>query len=364
MKGVININGDIGSFDWDGDEVKGVSLTDVIAQVKKQKDATSFDVFINSKGGSVKVGMDIYNYLKSLPQPITTIGQGVVASIATVIFMAGDVRKIEKNVAFMIHLPSGMVHGTSEEIAAYSKLVEKVEGEMIELYMKGLDLDKDTVKALLEDETWLNEEQLTALGVITEQPENIIAKLYIGEELKINSKKRKMSTNKKSLIDQIKALINGNVTAKIVFDANNAEINFFELAEDAVPVEGDMATVDGEPAEGSYTMTDGSVYNFEAGALVSITMPEEEVTVEELQTELEETMAKLSQTQAELATIKASLSVTKKTLQEKETILAKIASMKAEDFEEEEARRKPNRRSADPAPKKSRVGSAIARIRK
>ena len=55
-------------------------------QVKRQPEATRFDVYINSEGGLVDVGFDIYNYLRSLGLPITTIGSGMVASIATVNF--------------------------------------------------------------------------------------------------------------------------------------------------------------------------------------------------------------------------------------------------------------------------------------
>ena len=107
MIGKIYISGLIGTF---GDE-KGVELIDVISQVKKQPQATSFEVYINSEGGVVDVGFDIYNFLKSLGLPITTIGNGMVASIATVIFMAGTKRVVTPNTDFMIHLPMGGIEG-------------------------------------------------------------------------------------------------------------------------------------------------------------------------------------------------------------------------------------------------------------
>ena len=83
MQGNIFINGLIGSF---GTE-QGVELIDIIQQVKKQPNATSFKVNINSEGGAVDVGFDIYNYLRSLGKPIETFGSGLVASIATVNLM-------------------------------------------------------------------------------------------------------------------------------------------------------------------------------------------------------------------------------------------------------------------------------------
>ena len=85
MTGNIYISGQIGTFDG----TPGTELIDIVSQVKSQPKATAFNVHINSEGGLVDVGFDIYNYLKSLGKPITTIGSGIVASIATVIFMAG-----------------------------------------------------------------------------------------------------------------------------------------------------------------------------------------------------------------------------------------------------------------------------------
>lgn len=76
MTGNIYISGQIGNFDG----VKGVELLDVIAQVRNQPEATDFNVHINSEGGLVDVGFDIYHYLKSLGKPVTTIGSGIVAT--------------------------------------------------------------------------------------------------------------------------------------------------------------------------------------------------------------------------------------------------------------------------------------------
>src|SRR5690625_5103242 len=88
MNGNIYINGLIGTRLNEKGEVeeKGVELLDVILQVKNQPKAESFTVYINSPGGYVDVGFEIHDYLKSLGKPIKTVGQGMVASIATVIF--------------------------------------------------------------------------------------------------------------------------------------------------------------------------------------------------------------------------------------------------------------------------------------
>jgi ATP-dependent protease ClpP protease subunit len=94
------------------------NLLDVIKQVKAQSSATEFVVKIDSTGGYVDTGMDIYNYLRNLKKPITTITSKAY-SIASVIFMAGDVRIIPEGTidAVMIHLPWMEVIGDADTIA-------------------------------------------------------------------------------------------------------------------------------------------------------------------------------------------------------------------------------------------------------
>jgi len=141
MVGQIFINGQIGA----NPEEKGVNLIDVIAQVKNQPFATSFEVYINSEGGYVDVGFDIHDYLRSLKLPIKTIGVGLVASIATVIFMAGDERILKEGTQFMIHLPSGAVEGNSEEIAYYHQMMQDTQSRLVKFYTNTLALTEEAI---------------------------------------------------------------------------------------------------------------------------------------------------------------------------------------------------------------------------
>ena len=148
MRGQIYIVGDIGQFD---ESSPFVDLVKVISQVRDQPNATSFDVFIDSPGGRVDVGMDIYNYLKSLNKPLHTIGMNMVASMATVIHLAGDTRTIRTNTEYMIHLPWGGVDGTSEEIEAYSKELKATESMLLNFYVDNTGNPKEAIMPLLSD---------------------------------------------------------------------------------------------------------------------------------------------------------------------------------------------------------------------
>lgn len=268
MEGNIYITAEIGCFD----DIVGVQLIDVIQQVKKYPGATSFNVFINSPGGEVEAGFDIYNYLRSLGVPIKTIGSGMVASIATVIFMAGAERVLRPDCAFMIHLPSGGIGGTADEIAEYANEVKAVEKRLIDFYKKVCNTTEEAIRPLLKNETFLTIEQAITLGFATEAGVAVAAKakLFINPNTNIN--KSNMTPEDKNWIQTLFAGVETKIKsigAKIVglklTAADGATmVEFADLADDATPVKGDKATVDGKPAEGEILMPDGTTLVFAA----------------------------------------------------------------------------------------------------
>lgn len=272
MFGEIKIYGQIGSFDNE----KGVELMDVISQVRKQPEATGFNVHINSPGGSVDVGFDIYNYLKSLGLPIATVGKELVASIATVIFMAGNKRTVEPNTEFMIHLPMGGIEfATASEMEEYTKGMKQVEGDIVNFYAKELGLGKEALFPLLRNETWLSDDQLMDLGFVTSSNEMQIAAIL----KKHKSKTINKMSNKKGKWSKILDILQSKedeVVSKMIFTAEEKELIFPDVEEDGVIEVGAKATFEGKPAEGEIVGQDGKTYVFEAGVLTAIVEPETE----------------------------------------------------------------------------------------
>ena len=273
MIGKIYISGLIGTFN----EERGVELIDVISQVRKQPNATSYEVNINSEGGVVDTGFDIYNFIKSLGVPITTIGNGMVASIATVIFMAGSKRVVRPKTEFMIHLPMGGIdYATADEMELHSKTVRNLENKIITFYANELSLSKEAVSPLLKNETWLKRNELLDLGFVTTE-----TNLKISARAIINSKTK---INKMSKTSKLKKILNkflGETVNKVVFTADNVELTFPDLTEDD-PIEvGAKATLEGVAAEGEILGADGKTYVFEAGILTEIKEESEEEEVNE-----------------------------------------------------------------------------------
>lgn len=270
MEGNIYINGAIGSMPMEN----GVMLKDIISQVKHQPNATSFNVHINSEGGNVDTGFDIYNYIKSLGVPIKTIGSGIVASIATVIFMAGSERVLRDGTSFMIHLPMGGVDGTADEIESFSKEVRAVEDRLTKFYSELTNIDKEAVRALLKAETWLTGDEAINMGFATTASLPIAAKAYFNT----NKNNSNMTKDDKSWIEEkfnsIMNLFKSSIKNIVVQDAEGREIEFPTVEEGQTISIGDTATIDGAPADGEITMPNGQVITFEGGAVLTIMEPE------------------------------------------------------------------------------------------
>ena len=292
MEGTIYINGQIGSYE----DQKGTELIDIIQQVKAQVGATSFRVHINSEGGVVDTGFDIFNYLKSLQLPITTVGSGLVASIATVIFMAGDTRVLTSGTQFMIHSPiGGITNVTADEIEAYAQSVRDCETKLIKFYTNQTGLGADAIAPLLRNETWLTEDQATSLGFATALNEPILAKAY----LNFKNDKPMTKEDKSWIEEKFTSILNAfkkPIVNIVLQDANGVAIDFAEVMEGETPAIGAIATVDGQPAEGEYIMPDGSTYVFVAGELTQIV----EAVDDKANEELEALRKQLAEKEAEL----------------------------------------------------------------
>lgn len=302
MTGNIYISGQIGTFDG----VAGVELVDVIGQVKKQPEATAFNVHINSEGGLVDVGFDIYHYLKSLGRPITTIGSGIVASIATVIFMAGSQRQVRENTPFMIHLPWGGSMGTADELEKFAGQLRAIEKKMVVFYKGALNLQEQALLPLLKNETWLTPQQLTALGFTTSRQVKAAAKAFFKTNSTMNGKFSERDRHwMESLFERVLGKFrHGHIFNKVMQDATGIEIDFTDLPDDEAIEVGALATIDGKPAVGEYVMPDGATYIFTAGELTKIIESEDDAEVTALRSENKNLKRQLNVIKSEVLALK------------------------------------------------------------
>ena len=142
------------------------SVKEQLANMQSAKEIT---VNINSVGGDVFTGISIYNMLKRHKAKIIVNVDGLAASIASVIAMAGDVIRMPSNSMMMIHNAMTMVEGNANDLRSTADLLEKVTDTLMSAYLDRSDkLERNELKALLDAETWLSAEEAKELGLIDE----------------------------------------------------------------------------------------------------------------------------------------------------------------------------------------------------
>jgi len=104
---------DNSEFRWDESDVMPKDVLEALEQVKNLKE---LNIYINSPGGSVFAGQAIYNILNRSQAKKVVYIDGVAASIASVIALAGDEIKVPSNAFMMIHKPWVLAIGNSDNL--------------------------------------------------------------------------------------------------------------------------------------------------------------------------------------------------------------------------------------------------------
>lgn len=143
------IYGDIGGW-WGG--VSAEQFAKDVAAV----DVDTLNVRLNSPGGIVFEGVAIYNALARHPANVIIHVEGIAASIASVIAMAGDEVRIAEGSRFMIHDPWSIVMGSAADLRAEADVLEGLKSDLIDIYAARTEQDRDDLSAWMTAETWLS----------------------------------------------------------------------------------------------------------------------------------------------------------------------------------------------------------------
>lgn len=154
------IYGEIGG--WWGD----VDATDFNKQLSAI-DADQINVRINSIGGDVFTAQAIYAALRRHKATINVYVDGISASAATLIQMAGDNIIMPAGAMMMVHNPMTGVFGNAEEMREVSAILDKVRAAMLHAYTSKTGLTEDEVIALLDAETYMTAAEALEKGFAT-----------------------------------------------------------------------------------------------------------------------------------------------------------------------------------------------------
>ena len=142
----------------------GIQAIDIISELDGQEEV---DVHINSGGGSVSQGIAIYNTLKQHPGTINVYIDGLAASIASVIALAGDTVTMAEGSLLMVHLPWTQIAGNAEDLRKEAEVLDQHKETLIDIYASNSPLGREEIEAMLSEETWLTAEEAYELGLIT-----------------------------------------------------------------------------------------------------------------------------------------------------------------------------------------------------
>ncbi|WP_270624462.1 head maturation protease, ClpP-related [Ligilactobacillus ruminis] len=126
--------------------------------------ADEVEVNINSNGGDVFAASEIYTLLSQHSGMVTVNIQGLAASAASVIAMAGDVVHISPTAQIMIHKAWTIADGNADDMAHTSEFLEGIDDSIMNAYVAKTGLDKSELSNMMAKETWLTANQAVDYG--------------------------------------------------------------------------------------------------------------------------------------------------------------------------------------------------------
>jgi ATP-dependent Clp endopeptidase proteolytic subunit ClpP len=150
----------------------GIPAKTFLDELKALGPVAELTVRINSPGGSVFDGVAIYNALKRHDAAITVWIDGIAASIASMIAMAGDEVVMPENAVLVLHDPSGPVAGTATDMRTMADALDRMKSGMVGAYREKSGRTDAEIEALMQAETWLSAQEALELGLAdrVEQP--------------------------------------------------------------------------------------------------------------------------------------------------------------------------------------------------
>lgn len=156
----VYIYGEIGAW--------GISAQQFAQDWRQLKKCKQIEVHLHSPGGSVFDGDAIYSMIKQSKADVTVYIDGWAASIASLIAMAGNSRKIASTGKVMIHNPSGGAYGDSAELRKAADLLDRVKATELATYAEGTGQTAEQISEWMDAETWFMGQEAVDAGFADE----------------------------------------------------------------------------------------------------------------------------------------------------------------------------------------------------
>jgi ATP-dependent protease ClpP protease subunit len=130
-------------------------------------DVSTINLRVNSPGGEVFDGIAIYNALKNHKAAVNVSVDGLAASIASVISMAGDTITMQRGAQMMIHDASGLCYGNAADMATMGALLDKLSDTIAGFYADKAGGSLTSWRDVMRAETWYSPDEAVAAGLAT-----------------------------------------------------------------------------------------------------------------------------------------------------------------------------------------------------
>lgn len=157
------LDGQISEETWWGDEVTPEAFRKELFE-----DSGDITLWINSPGGDCFAAAQIYNMLMEYPGKITVKIDGLAASAASVIAMAGSRVCMSPVAILMIHNPATVAMGDTEAMKKAIGMLNEVKESIINAYELKSGMDRAKISKMMDSETWLNAKKAVELGFADE----------------------------------------------------------------------------------------------------------------------------------------------------------------------------------------------------
>ena len=156
---VLTISGTIAEDSWVDDEVTPQVFQDELSQGKGP-----IDLWLNSPGGDCVAASRIYTMLMNYPDDVNVKIDGIAASAASVIAMAGTKVSMAPTAMIMIHNPLTIVGGQKEDLDQAVQMLTETKESIINAYELKTNLPREKISSMMDDETWMNVNKAIELG--------------------------------------------------------------------------------------------------------------------------------------------------------------------------------------------------------
>ncbi|MGR8932421.1 MAG: head maturation protease, ClpP-related [Gammaproteobacteria bacterium] len=146
----------------------GISASAFINELRSLGGVSEIELHIHSPGGNLLDGLAIYNALRNHPAKVMAHVDGIAASSASIVLMAGDRISMAEDSFIMIHNAMGGAYGGSQDLRAMADTMDKLQSSAVDIYQRRTGLARETISDMMNTETWLSATEAQALGFCEE----------------------------------------------------------------------------------------------------------------------------------------------------------------------------------------------------